>query len=203
MHDNPLQAPRRPKHVVATETITRRARATTDRLRQLGRKITSTSTVIPPLPLDHVFVRMIGAKSGLIRDVYLDAIPYHEGIAFIAGRDGPAKRPAWFYNIKANPNVVVVFGTRSWHMTARLATPEERDEIWARGVERDRRLLESWTSGGRDTDAFVLTRDEPINSDPASEGQSWAEQIMQLNNAAAGRNRHPRSTRSSESTNTS
>ena len=186
MHDAPVESPRRPNHVVAVETIARGARGAADRLRRFVGEIAGANAVIPARPLEIIRLSTVGAKSGLIREAYLAAIPYQEGVALVAGPYGPAKRPAWFYNVKANPKVVVTFGNTSWRMTARLATTDECGEIWARGVETDRALLDSQLGGGdRDIEAFVLTRDEPTNSDPASEGQSWAEKIIQLNNAAS------------------
>jgi deazaflavin-dependent oxidoreductase (nitroreductase family) len=54
----------------------------------------------------------------------------------------------------------VSIGCDAWRATARLATPRERDEIWAKGVE----LYPGWPkyevrAGDRHIEAFVLTRD--------------------------------------------
>jgi deazaflavin-dependent oxidoreductase (nitroreductase family) len=45
------------------------------------------------------------------------------------------KHPAWYHNLKANPDATVSMEGDSWHGTARPATPRERDEIWAKALE--------------------------------------------------------------------
>lgn len=50
-------------------------------------------------------------------------------------------------------------GVAPWHTTARLAAPDERDEIWAKGLE----LYPGWRkyevrAGMRHIEAFVLPR---------------------------------------------
>jgi len=62
-------------------------------------------------------------------------------------------------NLRANPATTVWTQGDTWHATARPATPRERDEIWAKGVEiyPGLRKEEAW-AGERRIEAFVLTR---------------------------------------------
>lgn len=74
----------------------------------------------------------IGRTSGLPRTVLLTA-PYTEGDRYVvvASRGGDDHHPAWYLNLVANPQVEVTtkaHGKRA--MTARVATPEERAELW-------------------------------------------------------------------------
>ena len=69
-----------------------------------------------------------GAKSGEPRTVAVYGIPHPDGLALIASNFGGAKHPAWYHNLKANPEATVTVGRDTWHATARLATPRERDE---------------------------------------------------------------------------
>jgi deazaflavin-dependent oxidoreductase (nitroreductase family) len=74
----------------------------------------------------------IGRKSGHPRSVMLTS-PMQEGstIIVVASRGGDDAHPAWFLNLRANPQVDVVFqGQPKQHMRARVATTEERARLW-------------------------------------------------------------------------
>ena len=80
-------------------------------------------------------------------------------MAVVATNYGGAKHPAWYHNLKANPAATVTIEGDTWHSIARHATPRERDEIWAKGVELYPGLTkeEVW-AGDRHIEAFVLNR---------------------------------------------
>jgi deazaflavin-dependent oxidoreductase (nitroreductase family) len=106
-----------------------------------------------------VMLTTTGAKSGEPRTVAVYGIPHRDGLGLIASNFGGAKHPAWYHNLKANPEATVTVGRDTWHAMARLATPRERDEIWAKGVE----IYPGWRkyearAGERHIEAFVLTR---------------------------------------------
>jgi deazaflavin-dependent oxidoreductase (nitroreductase family) len=69
--------------------------------------------------------------------------------------------PAWYHNLKANPAASVTIEGDTCYATARLATPVEREKIWASGVEIYPGLEkeEVW-AGDRHIEVFVfvLTR---------------------------------------------
>jgi deazaflavin-dependent oxidoreductase (nitroreductase family) len=106
-----------------------------------------------------VILTTTGAKAGEPRTVAVFGIPHPDGLGLIASNFGGAKHPAWYHNLKANPEATVSIDGDTWQATARLATPRERDEIWAKGVE----LYPGWTkyearAGERHIEAFVLSR---------------------------------------------
>ena len=73
-----------------------------------------------------------GAKSGLPRTVLLTS-PVQEGDAYVvvASRGGDDHHPAWFHNLKANPEVQVsIKGAAAQPMRARVATADERARLW-------------------------------------------------------------------------
>jgi len=73
-----------------------------------------------------------GAKSGLERDTPLVFARTDDGgIILIASRTGHAKNPAWYYNLKKNPECVVRFGGKKLFCTARIVKGDERDAAWA------------------------------------------------------------------------
>jgi deazaflavin-dependent oxidoreductase (nitroreductase family) len=78
-----------------------------------------------------------GRKSGLPRTVLLTS-PVQEGDAYVvvASRGGDDTHPAWFLNLRDNPDVEVAIGgkpKRPW--TATVASPEERARLWPLVVE--------------------------------------------------------------------
>ena len=42
--------------------------------------------------------------------------------------------PDWLFNIRTNPEVTVQIGGLRWEGTARIASGEEREELWPRFV---------------------------------------------------------------------
>jgi deazaflavin-dependent oxidoreductase (nitroreductase family) len=106
-----------------------------------------------------VTLTTMGAKSGEPRTVAVYGIPHSEGLAVIASNWGGTKHPAWYYNLKANPQAKVSVEGDTWDAVARPATPRERDEIWANGLK----LYPGWRkyetrAGERHIEAFVLVR---------------------------------------------
>ena len=100
-----------------------------------------------------------GAKSGKPRTVALLGIPHPDGVAVVAANYGDARHPGWYHNLKANRAASVTIKGDTWDATARLATPGEREEIWANGVELYPGLTKerAW-AGERQIEAFVLKR---------------------------------------------
>ena len=74
----------------------------------------------------------IGRRSGEPRAVML-TVPLRHGEAYVvvASRGGDDKHPAWFLNLRDNPAVeVAVQGGPRQPMTARIADPATRAELW-------------------------------------------------------------------------
>jgi deazaflavin-dependent oxidoreductase (nitroreductase family) len=84
----------------------------------------------PMLLLDHV-----GARSGVHRTSALLYIPDGDQLGIIASKGGHPKHPAWYHNLKANPETAVQIGTERRPVRAREATGEERERIWRHAVE--------------------------------------------------------------------
>jgi deazaflavin-dependent oxidoreductase (nitroreductase family) len=80
----------------------------------------------PSLLLDHV-----GAKSGKKRTSPLVYGVDGENLILVASKGGYPKHPAWFHNLMAHPDTTVQVGSRRRPVHARLATPQERDRLWA------------------------------------------------------------------------
>ncbi len=74
----------------------------------------------------------IGRKSGQARSVMLTSpLQVGDGYVIVASRGGDDHHPAWFLNLRDNPEVSVrIKGGPTQPMTARVATAEERAEWW-------------------------------------------------------------------------
>jgi deazaflavin-dependent oxidoreductase (nitroreductase family) len=78
----------------------------------------------------------IGRKSGQPRTVMLTS-PLQEGetLVVVASRGGDDQQPAWLLNLRDHPEVEVVLqGQPVRKMTAREASPAERERLWPRVV---------------------------------------------------------------------
>jgi deazaflavin-dependent oxidoreductase (nitroreductase family) len=77
-----------------------------------------------------------GRKTGQPDTVMLSS-PLQDGstIVIVASRNGDDRNPAWLLNLRDNPDVQVAFnGEPARTMTARVASPEEREKVWPRIV---------------------------------------------------------------------
>ena len=84
----------------------------------------------PMLLLDHV-----GAKSGTKRTSPLAYIRDGDDVVIVASKGGFAKHPAWFHNLRANPDTTVQIGGERREVRARVASPEERARLWPTVVD--------------------------------------------------------------------
>ncbi len=84
----------------------------------------------PMLLLDHV-----GAKSGTKRTAPLLYIRDGDDVVIVASKGGYAKHPAWFHNLRANPDTTVQIGSERRPVHARVATSEERARLWPEVVK--------------------------------------------------------------------
>lgn len=84
----------------------------------------------PMLLLDHV-----GAKTGARRTTPLVYIEDGDNIVLVASKGGYPRNPAWFHNLKANPDATVQIGRDRLPVRARVASPQERKRLWPKVVD--------------------------------------------------------------------
>ena len=78
----------------------------------------------------------VGRKTGIERVTPLMYIRDGENYVITASNSGGATHPAWFVNIKANPQASIQVGDMSGGVTARQASAEEKARLWAELVQR-------------------------------------------------------------------
>jgi F420H(2)-dependent quinone reductase len=84
--------------------------------------------------LKVLFLHHSGAKSGRERVSPLLYVEDGENLAIIASKGGYAQHPAWFHNLKANPDAEVELRGGRRLVRARVAEGPERERIWARAA---------------------------------------------------------------------
>lgn len=101
-------------------------------LRASGNRFTFSS-FITDTPI--VMLTTTGAKTGLPRTVPLLAFPDQGKVAVIASSFGAAEHPAWYKNLRANPQALLAFhGQTPRAYVAREAQGAEREAYWQRAV---------------------------------------------------------------------
>jgi deazaflavin-dependent oxidoreductase (nitroreductase family) len=82
-----------------------------------------------------VMLTTTGARSGQPRTVPVLGLPTDDGLVVIASNFGQHRHPAWYHNLRANPEgEVAVDGTRR-RFRAVEAEGERRARIWEKGLE--------------------------------------------------------------------
>jgi len=127
--------------------------------RATGGRIGHTGPGLPTmLLLDHV-----GAKSGTKRTTPLLYFKDGDDLVIVASKGGFPKHPAWFHNLKANPDVEVQVGSERRAVHARVAGAEERKRLWPMALKTYRGYDEYQArSRGREIPLVILEpRGEP------------------------------------------
>jgi deazaflavin-dependent oxidoreductase (nitroreductase family) len=106
-----------------------------------------------------VLVSVRGARSGVERTVPLLYFTDGDDVILIASSYGRAKYPAWYYNLKANPDVRLEVRGRSAAYRAAEVEGEDHDRLFelAKKVYRGYTQYENRTRGVRRIPVFRLT----------------------------------------------
>ena len=94
-------------------------------LRATGGRL-SVSLGWPILLLEHT-----GARSGNRRRTALLYTADGENVVLVASKAGAVHNPAWYHNLKANPQCSVLAGKRSGDYEARVLDGAERHRAWS------------------------------------------------------------------------
>lgn len=96
--------------------------------RWTGGRVMLTS-VAAGLPV--IMLTTTGAKSGQPRTMPVMGVPLGDDIALLGTNFAQPKPPAWSLNLVAHPRATVSYRDRSAAVTARAATDDERERVWA------------------------------------------------------------------------
>jgi deazaflavin-dependent oxidoreductase (nitroreductase family) len=76
-----------------------------------------------------------GRKSGRRRTTPLLYVPDGDTLVVVASKGGAPSHPAWWLNLRSNPEAGVEVGRRKLRVRATEATGPERDRLWRKAVE--------------------------------------------------------------------
>ena len=57
-----------------------------------------------------------------------------DDVVLVASKGGHPRNPAWYHNLKANPDTTVQVGSEIRKVHAHVASPEERERLWPKAV---------------------------------------------------------------------
>ena len=86
----------------------------------------------------------IGRKSGQPRTAPLIYLRRGDAFVVVASQGGSAKNPAWYLNLRDNPQVTIQIGKEKHDLVARTATDAERAEFQRWFCILGRRFLRWW-----------------------------------------------------------
>lgn len=116
----------------------------------------SLTNLLAGLPI--VTLTATGARSGQPRSVPLTGIEDGEKVVLIASNFGRSRHPAWYHNLRANPEARLSIRGRTKTYVAREAEGDERERYWRRAAA----LYAGYAdyerhAGGRRIPVMVLT----------------------------------------------
>ena len=77
-----------------------------------------------------------GRRTGKVRTSALMYLPKDPHFVVVASKLGEPRHPAWWLNLKAQPETEIQVGSRRMAVTAREAEGEERQRLWDEIVAR-------------------------------------------------------------------
>lgn len=80
-----------------------------------------------PFAPPNLLLRSIGAKTGAARTNSLTYAKDGEDYLIVASNAGARRYPAWYHNLKANPDVEINVGPKRFPVTARIVGPDDAD----------------------------------------------------------------------------
>lgn len=84
--------------------------------------------------LPIVLVTVLGAKTGKLREIPVMRVEHGGSYAVVGSKGTSPAHPAWYHNLKANPEVSLQDGTETKRYHAREVDGSERVEWWERTV---------------------------------------------------------------------
>jgi deazaflavin-dependent oxidoreductase (nitroreductase family) len=82
-----------------------------------------------------LLLNTVGRKTGRKRTTPLLYVMDGEDFVIIASKGGAPTHPAWYLNLRANPDATVEIGDREVQVEAGVADPEEKARLWQKMVE--------------------------------------------------------------------
>jgi deazaflavin-dependent oxidoreductase (nitroreductase family) len=107
-----------------------------------------------------IVLTSVGAKTGKLRKTALMRVEHDGEYAVVASLGGAPEHPAWYHNLRANPQVELQDGPTRRDYLAREVSGDEKATWWARAVETWPDYARYQEKTTREIPVFVL---EPVD----------------------------------------
>ncbi len=107
---------------------------------RLSRGRHTFASLLSGLPV--VMLTTTGARSGVRRSAPVLGVPTEYGLVVIASSWGQERHPAWYYNLRANPEGEVSVDRTTQRFRATEAQGDQRERIWQQAV----RIYPGWST---------------------------------------------------------
>ncbi|MEO7236136.1 MAG: nitroreductase family deazaflavin-dependent oxidoreductase [Lapillicoccus sp.] len=109
----------------------------TDWVRDQVEKIEAAgdTSVVDVMNRPVIMLTMRGASTGAVRKVPVMRVERDGQFVAVASKSGAPEHPAWYANLKKNPDIEVMVGTESFPARARELDGKERFDWWVAAVE--------------------------------------------------------------------
>jgi len=87
--------------------------------------------------MDALLLTTTGRKSGDRRDVAVNYMRDGDSYVVVASYAGEDRDPAWWLNLKSDPDAEVTLAGKRERVRARETVGAERDRLWSRFIEAD------------------------------------------------------------------
>jgi len=113
-------------------------------------------TTLRDTGLPVVIITNRGVRSGKLRKTPVMRVEHGGRYAAVASQGGAPAHPAWYWNLRANPDVELQDGQARQPMRAREVTGSERAQWWERAVAAYPPYAEYQQKTDRQIPVFVL-----------------------------------------------
>ncbi|MFT5576597.1 MAG: deazaflavin-dependent oxidoreductase (nitroreductase family) [Bermanella sp.] len=91
-----------------------------------------------------VMMHTIGAKSGERRSIPVACYQHPDGLLVLASNNAGPKMPAWWHNMRAQPEFDIQFKRENRRVRAEEISEEERLKYWDAMAEINPRIVHYW-----------------------------------------------------------
>jgi deazaflavin-dependent oxidoreductase (nitroreductase family) len=118
---------------------------------RLGRRLRDTDVIV---------LTTTGRRSGKRRERPLIGGPHPDGWVVVASYSGHDDHPAWYLNLRAEPDAIVLASSGTHRVRARETDGEERQALWDQMVAAFAEYTEYQKVADREIPVLVLERQD-------------------------------------------